>query len=619
MVRVMHVISGLDQGGAEAMLVRLLRGLDRASFSQSVVSLTTRGVYGDQVEALGIPLVTLGMTGFRSLPRALLRLRDVMRGWQPNVVQTWLYHADLLGLAAARSSVDAAVAWNIRCSRLGPESAPPATRLLIRVLAEISASPDAVLFNSTAGLGSHQTSGYRPRRVEVIPNGFDLEEYRSDPMKRADFRAELGVDDDAFLVGMIARAHRMKSQSTFLSAAGRLRGMSRRVRFVLVGLNHTWSNASLVADIDQYGLRGRIDLLGLRQDVPRIMAGLDCLVSTSTSGEGFPNVIGEAMACGVPCVATDSGDSRLIIGDTGTVLPIGDVAGVVTGVSQLISETPEERRTRSERCRGRIVAQFELGQIARRYAEFYVDLYERRTLVTTAAQTPAPTRWFERFQRRAAGSVGYFGAADAGAWKRRLRNRVLAVVALYALVFHSPLVWAAGQALVLRQAPRRADAIVVFSGNGESAYINESYQRRARDAARYYKEGYAPLLIISSGITQTFAEVDIIRALLLSQGVPPQSMHIVTQYPRTTHENVEIVDAVLKQRGLKSILFITAPYHSRRASMIWSKLDPDVRVTTVPVVDTPPVNPQWAASVDEIRAISYEYLAIVYNRAKGWL
>jgi uncharacterized SAM-binding protein YcdF (DUF218 family) len=160
---------------------------------------------------------------------------------------------------------------------------------------------------------------------------------------------------------------------------------------------------------------------------------------------------------------------------------------------------------------------------------------------------------------------------------------------------------------------------VVFSGNGASTYINTGYQQRAIDAARYYKAGYAPLLILSSGIQQTFAEVAIIRALLLSQGVPSSAMYIVPKYPTSTRENVEIVNDVLKERGARSVLFITAPYHSRRASMIWKKVAPEVTVTTVPVVDTPSATPSWDASLDEIKAISYEYLAIAYNRAKGWL
>jgi glycosyltransferase involved in cell wall biosynthesis/uncharacterized SAM-binding protein YcdF (DUF218 family) len=633
MIRIMHVISGLDQGGAEGMLVRLLRGLDRRSFSQSVVSLTTRGVYGDQIEAMGIPLLTLGITGFAGMPASLFVLRRAIRQQQPHVVQTWLYHADLLGLLAARMAGGAAVAWNIRCAALLPGDVPPSTRLLTKLLARLSPSVDAVLFNSTAGLEAHGALGYQPYLSQVIPNGFDLDERRPDPERRASFRSELGLAPDAFLVGMIGRAHRIKDQSTFLTAAARLKNLQRTVRFVLVGWNHTWSNTSLVAEIDKHGLRDRIFLLGPREDIPRIMAGLDCLVSTSTS-EGFPNVLGEAMACGVPCVATDAGDSKLIVGDTGAILPIGDVAGIVGGVSALMTSSAEDRRIRSERCRRRVLEHFELSEVAGRYAAFYRDLNERRlarreevAAEREPASAPADPWWTSL-----AGASSDVSTAPSVLTRRQKpplepyssRRRwifggLVTMAFLYILVFHTPLVWFAGDVLTMRQQPVHADAIVVFSGNGESSYINTSYQRRAVDAARYYKAGYAPLLVISSGIEQTFAEVAIIRALLVSEGVPSSAMYIVPKYPVTTRQNVEIVNDVLKGRGARSVLFITAPYHSRRASMIWKKVAPEVTVTTVPVIDTPPATPRWDASLDDIKAISYEYLAIAYNRAKGWL
>jgi glycosyltransferase involved in cell wall biosynthesis len=187
-IHIVHVISGLDQGGAEGMLVRLLRELDRTAFSHSVVSLTGRGIYGDQVEALGIKLYTLGMTGFLAMPKSFLRLCRVIKQERPTVVQTWLYHADLLGLSAARLVGDAAVAWNVRCAGLGPGDVPVSTRWLTALLARLSGQPDAILFNSVAGLQAHEAIGYHPQESRVIPNGFDLDERRPDPAGRADFR-----------------------------------------------------------------------------------------------------------------------------------------------------------------------------------------------------------------------------------------------------------------------------------------------------------------------------------------------------------------------------------------------------------------------------------------------
>lgn len=370
----MHVITGLEQGGAEAMLVRLLRGLDREFFSQSVVSLSTRGIYGDQVESSGIPLTALGMAGFASMPGCLVRLSREVRAFRPDIVQTWLYHADLMGLLASRAGSRASVVWNIRCSSLEPGDMPSSTRWLRWCLTRLSSRPEAVLFNSSAGQRAHHAIGYRPRHSLMLPNGFDLEVWRPDALKRMEFRAEIGVGNDTILAGMVARYHRLKDHKAFLIAAARLRHSIPGIRFVLAGPGITWLNSSLVADIDRLGLKDSVILIGSRTDIPRVMAGVDFLVSTSTS-EGFPNVLGEAMACGVPCVATDVGDSGSIVGDTGRIVAPGDVDGLVMAVEELMASTAEEKRVRSMRCRERIAENFELGQVLHRYAHVYREIY----------------------------------------------------------------------------------------------------------------------------------------------------------------------------------------------------------------------------------------------------
>jgi len=381
MIRIMHVITDLEQGGAEGMLVRLVQRLDRGLFSQTVVSLTNRGVYGDIVEDSSIPLITLGMTDFTRVPIALGRLSRIVKEHRPDIVQTWLYHADMMGLLGARLACDVSVAWNIRCGGLDPGYVPYTTRWLVRILAKFSSQPDAIIFNSVVGKEAHLAIGYHPKCSLVIPNGFDLEVWRPDETRRAKFRAEIRVDDSIFLVGMIGRSHQMKGQSSFLAAAARLKEMGKAVRFVLAGRDFIWSNKSLVANIDRYGLRNQFVLLGPRLSMHDVMPGLDCLVSTSTS-EGFPNVIGEAMACGVPCVATNAGDSAIIVGDTGRIVPLADVEGVVKGVvkgvEQLMSAGREERAISGLRCRRRIEERFELSNIAARYGEFYKELDENR-------------------------------------------------------------------------------------------------------------------------------------------------------------------------------------------------------------------------------------------------
>lgn len=377
MTRIAHVITGLDQGGAEAALARVVIGLAGKGFKQSVISLTDRGIHGGLIEQAGIPLQTLGMRGILAMVRGLPRLVQALDGLRPDIVQTWLYHADLLGLLAARRSGTAAVVWNIRCAALEPGDVSRSTGLLVKLLTLLSGWPDAILFNSATGLEAHGAIGYRPRRSLVIPNGFDIDEWRPDANRREIFRSEIGAASDVFVIGMVARYHRMKDHRCFLAAAAKIRSSRADARFMLAGTNIDWSNDELAADIDRLGLRDRVVLLGSRGDIQTVMAGLDCLVLTSTS-EGFPNVIGEAMAAGVPCVATDAGDAQLIIGDTGTVVAVGDSAAVADGVLKLMATSREARDALSARCRARIAENFEIHGVVGRYAEFYWGLNEER-------------------------------------------------------------------------------------------------------------------------------------------------------------------------------------------------------------------------------------------------
>lgn len=206
---------------------------------------------------------------------------------------------------------------------------------------------------------------------------------------------------------------------------------------------------------------------------------------------------------------------------------------------------------------------------------------------------------------------------------KRSRTRWVTVTAaflvLYLLIFNTPLVWFVGDQLVVRHWPRKTDAIVVFSGNGETSYRNDSYQRRALDAVHFYKQGYAPSIYLSSGRDQDISEVDVIRLYLEDKGVAPSAIHILNKYPTSTAENVHLVTKQLTQQGAHSILFLTAPYHGRRALWTWRKQSPEISVYTPPVIDTPPATPQWSSSVDQIRIIIYEYAAIAYNWMRGWL
>ena len=373
MICVAHLISSLSTGGAEGALYSLLRNLDRAAFESRVVSLTRGGALAESIRGLGVPVESLNMAPGWPDPRGLLRLRRLLRVYRPAVLQTWLYHADLLGLGAARLAGVPAVAWNVRCSTTDARYQRGLTGLTVRLLARLSAAPAAVVINSQAGISVHEGIGYRPRRWEMIPNGFDLDRFRPDADARASVRRELGVDADAVLVGLIARYDPLKDHATFFEAAARLAGTGSEAHFVLAGSGVDAHNPALSHLAGGAGLVGRVHLLGPRPDVPRLTAALD-VATCSSKGEGFPNIVGEAMACGVPVATTYVGDVRAIVGETGMVVPPEDPAALAAAWRSLLDLTPEERRGRGARARERIAERYNLGTVTERYAALYREL-----------------------------------------------------------------------------------------------------------------------------------------------------------------------------------------------------------------------------------------------------
>lgn len=210
----------------------------------------------------------------------------------------------------------------------------------------------------------------------VVPNGFDLARFKPDAGARRAVRAELGVGDDTPLVGLIGRFDLQKNHAGFFEAAGGLHRRLPAVHFVLAGKGIDGGNRDLMRMVEAAGVRHVTRLIGLRSDIPRLMAALDVLASSSSYGEAFPNVLGEAMACGVPCAVTDVGDSAYIVSDTGRVIRSGDMAGLAGALEELLGLPPAERTVLGERARVRVAEHFEIGQVVKRYEAFYEELAE---------------------------------------------------------------------------------------------------------------------------------------------------------------------------------------------------------------------------------------------------
>ena len=376
-IRVVHVITGLSVGGAELALYRLAAAMDRQQFHSLVVALGTEGRVGELIRAAGIEVRSLGMS--RRPARGLVALARLLRDAQPDIVQTWMYHANLIGTLGARLAAVRRLVWNVRTSDFvgrHPSRAIRFVSALCALATRTRLAPDVVVVNSEAGLTVHSALGYRARRWEVIPNGFDPERFRPDAAVRAEVRRGLGVRGEVPLVGHVARLDPMKDHDGFLRAMALVRAEWPGVRCVLAGPGVD-AGSALARRIAALGLNGCAQLLGERLDVSRLLAAVDVFISSSKYGEGFSNAIGEAMACGVPCVVTDVGDSAAIIGGTGFVVPPGDPVALAAAVRRVLAMSADQRQELGRAARERVRERFHLPVIVERYEALYRELAAR--------------------------------------------------------------------------------------------------------------------------------------------------------------------------------------------------------------------------------------------------
>lgn len=366
-----HIITGLNTGGAERMLTRLVGADAGGGGRHMVVSLMDEGVFGKEIRAKGVELYTLGMRRGVPSPHALWRLVQLVRREKPDVLMTWLYHADLLGFVAGRLAGIKRMYWNLRCSDMTKANQSILSRLLMWLLARLSLFPTVVLANSEAGKRHHQSLGYHPKKWRVISNGVNLDQFHPDPDAAVALHARLGLSDDAVLVGHLARFHPMKDHATLLKAAAAVLKSNPEAHFVLVGRDVDTHNTTLSELVQNTGHAERIHLLGDRRDVPQLLAGLDLLTVSSAYGEGAPNVIIEAMACAVPCVVTDVGDAALIIDGAGRVVQPRDPAALAEAIAHFLNLPSAERGALGQKARARAVEHYDINSVIKRYQTLF--------------------------------------------------------------------------------------------------------------------------------------------------------------------------------------------------------------------------------------------------------
>lgn len=371
-MNIVHVIGDLDTGGAEAMLYKLVKSLNDRSHKISVISLQDDGVYGKALKELGVDVYTLGLSSsYRSLFK-LKKLIALLRRLRPDVVQSWMYHSNILmSLVALIPFMRLHVVWNIRHALHDLSSEKKLTRVIIRLGAFLSWQPQKIIFNATESLQQHQTLGYIKSKLLMLPNGFDLERYRPDKMARQGMIERLGLPEDSCFIGVVARFHPAKGHKYFVEAASKIARENTHAHFLLIGRQVDADNAQLLQWIEKTGYADRFHLFGEQADSSSFFPAFTVLVNPSTT-EAFPNVIGEAMACGTPCVVTDVGDSKSIVGEYGRTVPAKNSDALSHAVLALLSLNTAELEAMGLEARKRIMENFSIETVTKQYENLYL-------------------------------------------------------------------------------------------------------------------------------------------------------------------------------------------------------------------------------------------------------
>ncbi|MDZ8050453.1 MAG: glycosyltransferase family 4 protein [Aulosira sp. ZfuVER01] len=372
-MKIVYVTTNLSTGGAQMMLYRLLSRIDRNRFSVAVISLMDCGTVGELVAALNIPIYTLNIkAGMLATPAVVLRLISTINTLKPDLIQGWMYHGNLAAqIASIFYSKKIPVFWNIQHSVYSLAYEKSMTANVIKLGAALSKFSSKIIYVSRIGRSQHEGLGYCVDKGYVIPNAADTSLFMPSVEARLAVRQELGLTDNAFLIGLICRYHPMKDHANFLQAAAILLKDYPDVHFVLVGTDVEQTNQELSELIQKLGIANRIHLLGERKDIAQLTAALDIAASASAYGEAFPLIVAEAMAAGVPCTVTDVGDSGWVIDKTGRVVPPKNPQALADAWKELITLGVEGRAILGKAARERAIEYCALDSITAKYEALY--------------------------------------------------------------------------------------------------------------------------------------------------------------------------------------------------------------------------------------------------------
>lgn len=374
-IRVAHVITGLQVGGAETMLWQLLKHSDTPERSCIVVTLISGGEIADEITRLGVPVYHLGVRSSLDFGRALWLTRRRLRAFVPHVVQGWMSHANWISaLSVVGLPVRPSVCWGIHYTHFDPQTSGRASWLMTKSLPGLARRRvDKIVCCSRAAADARRDEGYPADRLVFQPNGFDTSRFEPSKDRRQAARADLNLGADDLVVGVVANDTPSKDYRNLLEAVKLAKDQAPALRLVACGHGVTLDNPRIGEWTRELGIADHVRFLGPRRDIPEVMNAFDLFTSPSRA-EAFPLVVGEAMSCGLPCVVTDVGDSAYLVGNGGMVVPPRDPQRLAAGWIALLGLPPDTRRALGLAARQRILERFDIRAVARSYASLYRSL-----------------------------------------------------------------------------------------------------------------------------------------------------------------------------------------------------------------------------------------------------
>ena len=369
----LHIITSLNIGGAESMLHRLIKFKPELIDSTIVVSLTDDGKIGLMLKDMGVTVISLEMRNWFSILSVIFKLKKIIQKEKPKIIHTWMYHANLLGGIAALMANNKNIIWSIRRSNL-KYSESISTFFVMKIGALLSnIIPRKIVSVAESGVKNHEKYGYKKNKMIVIPNGFDLIKLKRDLLQRKIIRRKLDIFDDQLIIGSVGRFHDSKDYESLVASAPAVIRKFKNIKYMLIGRDIDSKNFTLMNWIAKTGYSSHFLLLGEINDVAKYMSAMDIFCLSSIT-EGFPNVVGEAMSMALPCVVTDVGDIKKLVGDTAIIVEPSNKQMLSQGLCEMLSHNTVKRNKIGLKGRQKVEEEFPLSLICKKYYDLYASM-----------------------------------------------------------------------------------------------------------------------------------------------------------------------------------------------------------------------------------------------------